>query len=158
MINAILLQAAAAMVEELKARLSQNFELRMVTDIFTEWEEVEAKHWPGGKVHVLSSWKIENVDARNKKVALEEIERFPEQYGCPMDVFVKAVNRCCRCQEAVGLSQRSPLYMPGKYPVARRTSWINSSSFRSTVRSIRGDAGTRPPNWSTYLPRATMTS
>lgn len=45
-----------------------------------------------GKAHVLASWKIENVDARNQKASLEEIERFPEQYGCPLDVFPKALN------------------------------------------------------------------
>jgi hypothetical protein len=95
MIDSILLQTAAAMVEELQERLKLSFEVRMVTNIFMEWEEIEAKHWPGGKAKVLTSWTIENVDERNRKAnlksSLEEIERFPEQYGCPLDVFVKAL-------------------------------------------------------------------
>jgi hypothetical protein len=56
MIDAILLQTAAAMVEELKDRLEHSFELCMITNIFMEWEEIEAKDWPGGKAEVLRSW------------------------------------------------------------------------------------------------------
>jgi len=60
-----------------------------------EWEKIDAKNWPGGKADVLRSWKIENVDERNRKASLKEelkeIEQFPEQYGCPLDVFVKAL-------------------------------------------------------------------
>src|SRR5262245_11648636 len=59
-IDFILLQKAAAMVEELKEHLEQSFEVRMVTDIFMEWEEIEAKDWPGGKAEVLRNWTIEN--------------------------------------------------------------------------------------------------
>jgi hypothetical protein len=61
----------------------------MVSDVFTEWEEVEKKDWPGGKANVLASWTIQNVKRRNSKLELEEIEGFP---GCPLDVFVKALN------------------------------------------------------------------
>lgn len=54
MVDTILLQTTAAMVEELKERLKFNFEVRMVTDIFTEWEEVESKNWPRSNAEVLA--------------------------------------------------------------------------------------------------------
>jgi hypothetical protein len=102
MIGSILLQTAAAMVQELKYRLEHSFKVRMVTDIFMEWEEIDAEHWPSGKAEVLRSWTIENVDERNKKLELgeieqnkklelQEIEKFPDEYGCPLEVFVKAL-------------------------------------------------------------------
>jgi hypothetical protein len=67
MIDSILLQTAAAMVEELHERLELSFEVRMATNIFMEWEEIEYKHWPGGKAKVLTSWTIENIEERNKR-------------------------------------------------------------------------------------------
>jgi len=60
-------------------------------DVFTEWKEV-GKHWPGGKVDVLSSWTMQNVEERNHKLELKEIERFPNEDRCPLDVLVKALN------------------------------------------------------------------
>ena len=46
MVDAILLQALAALVEELKARLAYHFEVTMVSDIFVELEEVKNPKWP----------------------------------------------------------------------------------------------------------------
>ena len=91
MVDAILLQATAAMLEELKERLKLSFEVRMVTDVFTEWEEVQSKAWPDGHAHVLARWRIENLEHRNKRRELAEIERFSEEFGCPLDVFIKAL-------------------------------------------------------------------
>lgn len=104
MIHSILLQAAAAMLEELKERLSHSFEVQMVSDVFTEHEEVECNNWARGKADVLASWKIENVAKRNERIAaaeaeqsklkeLADIERFEEVFGCPLEVFVKAATK-----------------------------------------------------------------
>lgn len=103
MVDAILLQGIAATVEELKSRLKYSFDVRMITDVFTEWEEVECSSWPDGKADVLASWKIENVAERNKRIEaaeaertrikqLQDIEQFEEVFGCPLEVFVKVVN------------------------------------------------------------------
>lgn len=102
MVDAILLQATAAMMEELKQRLDYSFEVRMITDVFAEWEEVENKDWPDGRADVLASWKIENVAERNERMKAEEaertrleelgeLERFQELYGCTIEVFAEAM-------------------------------------------------------------------
>ena len=91
MIDAILLQAAAALWEELKERLERNFEVRIINDIFVEWEEVSSKHWGDHPHSVLASWIIENVERRNNRLEQEEIARFSDVYGCPLEVFVKAL-------------------------------------------------------------------
>ena len=70
--------------------LELSFKVRMVTGIFMEWEEVEAKDWPAGKAESPTRWTIENIKERNRKASLKEIERIPEQYGCPLNVFVEA--------------------------------------------------------------------
>ena len=91
MVDSILLQAATALLDEIKERLKLSFEVRMVTDIFTEWEEVENADWPDRKAHVLASWKIENLEQRNKKLELAELERLRAEFPCSVDEFVKAL-------------------------------------------------------------------
>jgi hypothetical protein len=88
MVDSILLQAAMALAEEIKRRLDLSFEVRMVTDIFTEWEEVESTHWPDGKAHVLASWRIENLEERKKNQELAELEDLKKV--CPLEAFAAA--------------------------------------------------------------------
>jgi hypothetical protein len=91
MIDAILLRATAALWEELKERLEHNFEVRIINDIFVEWEEVSSKHWGDYSRSVLTSWTIENVEHRNNRMEQADIARFFDVYGCPPEVFVKAL-------------------------------------------------------------------
>jgi hypothetical protein len=88
MIDAILLQATAAMVGELKDRLKCSFEVNMVTDIFTEWEEVECASWPRGKEEVLASWKIENIEERKRRQQLADLERVQKEFPVSLEEFV----------------------------------------------------------------------
>jgi hypothetical protein len=94
MIDTILLQGAVALVEELKNRLSWNFTVTMITDIFMNWNEFKSELWPDGRLqprHVLTSWAIEDVKEREERLARAEFECFPQESGVPLNVFVASV-------------------------------------------------------------------
>jgi hypothetical protein len=87
MVDAILLQALAALVEELKRRLGYHFEVSMETDVFLELEQINSSQWPKSHDDVLATWYIENVASRRTRIERTEIERthpFPRA-----DSFVK---------------------------------------------------------------------
>jgi hypothetical protein len=94
MIDAILLIATAGLIGELKDRLKRTFDVRMISDVFLTWREVESKHWPSdphSPHQVLETWTIEDIEARTEKFERAELERLPEKCGLPVDVFVKVL-------------------------------------------------------------------
>lgn len=90
--DAILLQAAAALVAELKGRLEHSFEVTMINDIFAEWDEIKDETAPLGKSNRLTKWTIENVAERTRRLETEELKDFPNKYGCPVDTFIQVLN------------------------------------------------------------------
>jgi hypothetical protein len=98
-VDTLLLQAVASLVNDLKRRLEHCFTVRMVTDIFLEWDTTDPR------ADRLVSWKIENVGERNRRLALAELDRFPDEFGFPLEVLVKAL-----IEAAVTKPGREPSY------------------------------------------------
>lgn len=92
-IDAMLLQATAGLVGQLKTRLRHSFDVTMVTDIYMEWKEVE-----GGVADQLFSWEIDLVHSREHRAALAELEAFESTFGFPLQEFVEAVGAADRKQ------------------------------------------------------------
>ena len=90
MIDAILLQALAALVEQLKVRLGYHFEVSMRRDIIIELEKARNPKWPEHRNEVLSTWSIQNVEHRQKQIELSEIKGFAGKYDCSIEELAKA--------------------------------------------------------------------
>lgn len=91
MIDAVLLCAATQMVKELKERLARNFEVRMVSDIYDTFEDVDNKDWGRHPTPVLATWTIENVARRTKRIELEMLDKFEADYRCSIETFVRTL-------------------------------------------------------------------
>lgn len=89
-IDATLLQAAERLVREVRQRLENNLEVRMVTDIFTECDEVKDETRLMGKRDVLVKWEIESVRARRERFELAQLDGFAKEYGVSLEEFVEA--------------------------------------------------------------------
>ena len=98
-VDTLLLQAVASLVNDLKRRLEHCFTVRMVTDIFMEWDTSN----PGADR--LVSWKIESVEGRNRRLGLAELDRFSDEFGFPLEALLKAL-----IDAAVTRPSREPSY------------------------------------------------
>jgi hypothetical protein len=74
----VLLAACSSTVERLKERLKRHFDVRMLTDVFVEWEE--RKHdlaaWRDHPDRI-TKWEIDNPEKRKaaaERIELEELE------------------------------------------------------------------------------------
>jgi len=90
-IDAILLQGVAGLLKELQQRLKLSFTVRMVSDIFMEFQSKGDRTKAGTQFNRLVDWRIENVEQRKSRLGLLEIGSFKKTFGFPLDVFVKAV-------------------------------------------------------------------
>jgi hypothetical protein len=77
--NALLLQAAAQLVSELKKRLSYCFSVTMIEDIFVEWEDRPSNVLIG----TLKTWEIQNVAERERKLATKLLTNLSKPTAVP---------------------------------------------------------------------------
>ena len=85
--DGLILQAAAALIGELKKRLSFCFSVTMIEDVYVEWEPDSDRKWEFKAS--LKSWEIKNVAAHEAEEALKLIDAFEQSYGCPLAQFVE---------------------------------------------------------------------
>jgi hypothetical protein len=85
--NALLLQAAAALIKELKSRLSHCFTVTMIDDIYVEWQSDPAR-----KLDLKASIKtfeIKNVATHEGEKASKLLDAFENTFKCPLSRFVE---------------------------------------------------------------------
>lgn len=90
-LNAVLLGACHKAVELLKERLSYHFDVRMLTDVFIKWEEIESESgrwWNDG--YRLVSWEIGDPRERKRAAELLELEQIEELYGFSESALLEA--------------------------------------------------------------------
>jgi hypothetical protein len=84
-LNPVLLRCCTALWENLKARLDQHFEVRLLTDIFETFERVDDGSWMGRDV--LVKWEIDDPERRQNEEELAEWRSIPERHGFSIEQF-----------------------------------------------------------------------
>jgi hypothetical protein len=79
-VETILLQATLDLIVDLKRLLEINFDVRMVDDVFEERER-----------GLFTSWRIENVAERTKRLANAELDGFESNHGVSIEEFAAAL-------------------------------------------------------------------
>ena len=85
--DGLILQAALALIGELKKRLSFCFSVTMIEDVYVEWGQDQNHIWDFGAV--FETWKIKNVAAHEAEEDLKLIDAFETSYGCSLVQFVE---------------------------------------------------------------------
>lgn len=89
----VLLSAAAQVVERLKERLSYHFAIRMLTDVFVEWEEDEddadPRSWRFPPPRI-AKWTIEDPEERRRAAELLELEECEQRHGFSEAALIEA--------------------------------------------------------------------
>jgi hypothetical protein len=88
--EAQLLQGVAGLVVTLKERLRPHFDVKWITEIFLEWEEVKDDSAVLGKRYRRTSWIIDNVRDRSERLERAELQAMPESVGCTLAVLIEA--------------------------------------------------------------------
>ena len=85
-----LLAACAGTVDLLKERLEPHFDVRMLTDVFVEWEEDEedARGWGIDKSRIRK-WELADPEERKATAERLELENLEARHGLPESVFVE---------------------------------------------------------------------
>jgi hypothetical protein len=89
--DTILLQATTGLVNELKHRLQLCFDVRLIGDIFTEWQEIKDSPAPLGTRRILMKWSIDNVAERTRQSELAELNTLAVETSCSAETLVKAL-------------------------------------------------------------------
>lgn len=87
-----LLAACAGTVDLLKDRLERHFEVRMLTDVFIEWEEDEEddRGWGIDKSRI-KKWELADPEDRKADAERVELAEMEARFGLPESVFVEVV-------------------------------------------------------------------
>jgi hypothetical protein len=83
-LNHVLLSACAQTLGRLKARLDYHFDVRMLTDIFVEWEEVDDPEGDLGwrdTIPLIKKWEIADPEERRREAEIEELECLEDRHG-----------------------------------------------------------------------------
>ena len=78
------------MVHTFKVRLQPHFEVKWITDIFMEWEEIKDETAILGKRDKLTSWIIEDVSERARRLERDELKAMPKVVGCTLAQLMEA--------------------------------------------------------------------
>jgi hypothetical protein len=85
--DATLLQAAADLADLLKRRLRLCFDVRLVDDIYTEWQEIEDSSEPLGTMRILMKWSIDNAAERTRQSEISELSTLAAETGCSAEAL-----------------------------------------------------------------------
>lgn len=91
-LNTVILAACAQLVERVKRRLSYSFEVRMVTDVFTEWEDLNEHDWSRDPLDRLVKWEIDNPAERKRLAELAFLENMESELGFSEEALTRARN------------------------------------------------------------------
>lgn len=90
--NTVILAACAKLVERIKKRLSYSFEVRMETDVFTEWEDVRRGDWSREPLDRLVKWEIEDPAERQARAELAFLENLEAELGFTEAALIESKN------------------------------------------------------------------
>ncbi len=90
--DATLLQAAEGLVRLLKQRLEFCFDVQMINDVYTEWQEVKDSSAPLGMNRILMKWSIENVAERTRQSELTELSNLAAETGCSAETLAQTLS------------------------------------------------------------------
>jgi hypothetical protein len=148
-IDATLLQGVAGLVKELQDRLKLSFTVRMVSDIFMEFQSKGDHTKAGTAIDRLVDWRIENVEERNRRLGLLEIGAFKKTMGFPLDVFVKEALAARRRKDGTPVQdadRRDGRATKALKDAGHKITLGQVSHFRSLLEQYRADLLPRMPD------------
>lgn len=88
-IDRILAQAGIGLVDELKARLSNCFEVTVTQDIYSIWKKSSLSE-PKAR-EILVDWEVEGCVERKTRQERATLDSFDRHYGFPLKVLIQAL-------------------------------------------------------------------
>jgi hypothetical protein len=104
--DATLLQATEGLVRLLTWRLQFHFDVRLINDIYTEWQEIKETSAPLGTTRILTKWSIDNVAERTRRCESAELNTLAAATGCPAETFVSTLSATLAGSDPASAAQR----------------------------------------------------
>lgn len=91
-IDFVILAACAKLVERIKDRLSHQFELRMLADVFAEWRDNSPDDWSVEPEYEPVSWEIDDPLERRNRTELAFLDNLETELGFSEAALLDAKN------------------------------------------------------------------
>lgn len=90
-LDQVMLTACVRVIDQLKGRLGYHFDVRMLTDVFVEWDEAEeGPQWDMVERGIVK-FEIDDPAARIRAAELDELENLEERHGFSEAAVVAAL-------------------------------------------------------------------